>query len=226
MAMSRSGARLSYRGAKRIVDVTIAAAGLVLTAPLLAPIAVAVRVSSPGPVLFRHERVGRRGRKFHVLKFRTMVHGSVGAQVTAAGDPRVTRIGKLLRASKLDELPQLWNVLVGDMSLVGPRPEVERYVRMYPEDYEDILRVRPGITDFASIEYRNEEGILANAIDPESEYSRLVLPAKIRLYRRYFAEQSLWTDFTILARTVAAVLKLDDASCPAERGSHGTSARS
>lgn len=180
---------------------------MVVLAPLLAAVGIAVIADSPGPVLFRHERVGLRGQKFRLLKFRSMAHGSRGSQVTAAGDARVTRVGRLLRRTKLDELPQLWNVLVGDMSLVGPRPEVERYVTLFAHDYEEILQVRPGITDFAAIEYRDEERILAAAADPEREYRQVVLPAKIALYRRYLAERSLRTDLNIIARTLIAVLR-------------------
>jgi lipopolysaccharide/colanic/teichoic acid biosynthesis glycosyltransferase len=196
-----------YDVSKRLLDAAASAAGLLVLSPILVAVAVAVRLDSPGPVLFRHERVGRHGRKFHVLKFRSMTHRSTGAQITAAGDARVTRVGRILRRTKLDELPQLLNVLVGDMSLVGPRPEVQRYVDLFPAEYAEILRVRPGITDLAAIEYRDEERLLAASTDPESEYRSTVLPAKIALYRRYLAERSLATDLRILARTVAAVLR-------------------
>jgi lipopolysaccharide/colanic/teichoic acid biosynthesis glycosyltransferase len=196
-----------YPASKRLVDVVASAAGLIALSPILVCVAAAVRLSSPGPVLFRHERIGLGGRKFKLLKFRTMSHGSVGAQITVGGDRRVTRVGRLLRRTKIDELPQLWNVLVGDMSLVGPRPEVERYVNEFAQEYHEILKVKPGITDFAAIEYRDEESVLATAMDPEAEYRRVVLPAKIGLYRKYIAEQSLWTDFTILARTAAAIVR-------------------
>jgi lipopolysaccharide/colanic/teichoic acid biosynthesis glycosyltransferase len=198
---------MPYSLAKRFMDVTVSAASLLLLAPLLAAIAVAIRVDSSGPALFRHERVGRHGRKFQMLKFRSMAHGAVGAAITSAGDARVTRVGRLLRATKLDELPQLWNVLVGDMSLVGPRPEVERYTRLFPAEYAAILEVPPGITDFAAIEYRDEEAILGAAADPEAAYRDVVLPAKITLYRRYLAERSFRTDLSILARTAAAILR-------------------
>jgi len=199
--------RWAYEASKRLLDATAALLGLLLFSPLLAALALAVRFDSPGPVLFRHQRVGRGGRPFHLLKFRSMSHRSGGAQVTVAGDSRVTRVGRFLRRAKLDELPQLWNVLVGDMSLVGPRPEVERYVRAFADAYREILTIRPGITDYAAIEYRHEESVLAGAADPEAEYLRAVLPAKIALYRRYLAERSMVTDLTILARTVAALLR-------------------
>jgi lipopolysaccharide/colanic/teichoic acid biosynthesis glycosyltransferase len=204
---STAASRRSYEVAKRLLDATAALVGLALLSPLLALLALAVRLDSPGPVLFRHERVGRGGRPFHLLKFRSMAHRSSGAQVTVAGDARVTPVGSLLRRTKLDELPQLWNVLVGDMSLVGPRPEVERYVRAFPEAYRQILAVRPGITDYAAIEYRHEEAILAAAADPEAEYLGVVLPAKIALYQRYLAERSMRTDLAILAQTVLAIFR-------------------
>lgn len=197
----------SYLVAKRSVDILGSLLGLSLLSPLLITAALTVKIDSPGPILFRHERVGLRGRRFRLLKFRSMTHGSSGREVTVAGDARVTRVGRLLRRTKVDELPQLWNVLVGDMSLVGPRPEVPRYVELFADAYEEILEVRPGLTDFAAIEFRDEEGVLAAAVDPEAEYRRVVLPAKIALYRRYLAERSMRTDLVILARTVLAVLR-------------------
>lgn len=132
---------------------------------------------------------------------------SVGPPITSGGDPRVTRVGGFLRASKLDELPQLFNVLAGEMSLVGPRPEVARYVELFPSEYREILSVRPGITDEASIAFRSEEAILARALDPEREYVEIVLPRKIAAYRRYVREMSLVTDLSILLRTVWKVVK-------------------
>jgi lipopolysaccharide/colanic/teichoic acid biosynthesis glycosyltransferase len=158
-------------------------------------------------VLFRQVRVGWRGRTFRILKLRTMRQATVGPEVTAGGDARVTHVGRVLRRFKLDELPQLWNVLVGDMSLVGPRPEVPRYVQRFPEAYARILGVRPGITDFAAIAYRDEESILAASSDPEATYVEVVLPAKIALYHRYLAERSLLTDLRLLARTLGAVAR-------------------
>jgi len=196
-----------YAAAKRALDAGVAATGLLALGPLLAVLALAVKLDSPGPVLFRHERVGRGGRSFKLFKFRSMTHGAKGPQVTSAGDGRITRVGRWLRRTKLDELPQLWNVLVGDMSLVGPRPEVARYVELFAEDYRDILEVRPGITDFAAIEYRDEERVLAAAADPEAEYRQVVLPAKIALYRRYLAERSLTTDLLLIGRTLLAILR-------------------
>jgi lipopolysaccharide/colanic/teichoic acid biosynthesis glycosyltransferase len=189
------------------MDVFGAGGGLLALSPVLAAAALAVRLSSPGPVLFRQTRVGRHGRRFELLKFRSMVAGASGPSVTAGGDRRVTAVGRALRRTKLDELPQLWNVLVGDMSLVGPRPEVPRFVERFAEDYARILAVRPGITDFAALEYRDEESVLAGSTDPEGTYVREVLPAKIALYHRYLARMSLTTDLALVLRTIAALLR-------------------
>lgn len=194
-----------YCSAKRAMDVVASAAALVALAPVVAVLALAVKLDSPGPVLFRQERVGRGRRPFTILKFRTMRTGTTGPLVTAARDARVTRLGRILRRTKLDELPQLWNVLKGDMSLVGPRPEVERYVSLYPEAYERILKVRPGLTDFAALEYRDEELRLQASSDPEATYAAVVLPAKIALYHRYLDEMSAATDLALVLRTLAAL---------------------
>ena len=199
-----------YLRTKRAMDLTFASFGIVLLAPLMAAIALAVAVSSRGPVIFRQQRLGRYGSPFNMYKFRSMrvsVPGAVGPLVTATGDPRVTPLGRQLRRYKLDELPQLVNVLRGDMSLVGPRPEVARYARSYPEEYRRILSIRPGITDFATLEYRDEEELLARSADPESAYVNEVLPKKIDLYMRYLDECSLRTDMTVLALTLLRVLR-------------------
>jgi lipopolysaccharide/colanic/teichoic acid biosynthesis glycosyltransferase len=193
---------------KRFLDISLTLAGLVLALPLMAVIALAVKLNSPGPVLFRQVRVGRRGKDFTILKFRTMTVAA-GAErgVFEPGNlKRVTRVGKFLRWSKLDELPQLLNVLMGDMSLVGPRPEVRRWVEVYPERWSVVLAVRPGITDPASIIYRNEETLLARATDAETTYRDTVLPRKLKLYENYVAHASVWGDLKILARTAAALL--------------------
>jgi lipopolysaccharide/colanic/teichoic acid biosynthesis glycosyltransferase len=189
------------------MDVVGSGAGLLALSPVLAAAAIAIRASSPGPVLFRQTRVGRGGRRFEILKFRSMVTGASGPSVTAGGDTRVTGVGRALRRTKLDELPQLWNVLVGHMSLVGPRPEVPRFVERFPEDYARILTVRPGITDFAALEYRDEESVLAGAPDPEAAYVRELLPAKIALYHRYLARMSLATDVALVLRTIASLVR-------------------
>ena len=156
----------------------VAVSALILLAPLLILVALLVWVTSPGPVIFDQERIGLRGQPFRILKFRSMVNGAAGQgpSVTASNDARVTPVGAVIRKLKVDELPQLLNVLAGEMSLVGPRPEVRKYVEMFPEDYELIHSVRPGITGVASVEFANEAEILAGADDPEAEYVANVLP--------------------------------------------------
>lgn len=197
---------LTYHTTKRAIDIVAAVIGLIVLSPVLFGCAVAVRVTSAGPALYRQTRVGRRGRNFDLLKFRSMRNGTMEAPITAAGDSRITRVGRVLRRYKLDELPQLLNVLQGDMSLVGPRPELERYVELFPEEYARILEVRPGLTDFAAIEYRNEEGLLAQSADPEFAYVDEILPAKIQLYFKYLDRLSLRTDLSLIGRTVRAVI--------------------
>jgi lipopolysaccharide/colanic/teichoic acid biosynthesis glycosyltransferase len=194
---------------KRLVDVIVATSGLVATSPLLLLIALAVRLESRGPAFFRQRRVGRYGKEFEILKFRSMSHNAgAGPLLTADGDRRITRIGALIRASKLDELPQLWNVLRGDMSVVGPRPEVPRYMAMYSaEEREIVLSVRPGITDEASIEFADESKLLATADDPEFFYATKILPRKIELYKKYVATQSAANDVRIVVRTASRVLR-------------------
>jgi len=194
---------------KRAFDLLVAAAGLVLVAPLLTLIAIAVKLDSGGPVLFRQERVGRHGEIFRIRKFRSMVQDAprLGASITVGRDPRITRVGHWLRRYKLDELPQLIDVLVGDMSLVGPRPEVPRYVALYPPEVrERVLSVRPGITDNASLAFIDENAQLAGAADPEKEYTERILPQKLRLYLDYVENQSFARDLAILGRTAARIV--------------------
>jgi len=195
--------------AKRAFDIVLSACALVVLAPVMVLLGIGVRLDSPGPALFRHRRVGRHGRAFNVLKFRTMTHRpdhSGGLQVTTATDARITRLGAILRRTKLDELPQFLNVLSGDMSLVGPRPEVGRYVAMYPDAVRtEILAIRPGMTDLASIEFRDEQELLAAAADPEATYIHQILPRKLDLYLRYVRQRSLWLDLKILLSTALAV---------------------
>jgi lipopolysaccharide/colanic/teichoic acid biosynthesis glycosyltransferase len=191
---------------------TMAAVGLLLLSPLLVAVALLVRLTSPGPVFFRQERMGRGFRPFRIYKFRSMVEDAprTGSSVTFGADPRITSVGRFLRATKIDELPQLINVLLGDMSLVGPRPEVPKYVEMFRADYEAILRVRPGITDLASIKYRNEAELLGRAEDPEKEYVAHVLPEKIRLAKEYVQDPSLWLDLMIILKTIHVVARKGD----------------
>jgi lipopolysaccharide/colanic/teichoic acid biosynthesis glycosyltransferase len=190
---------------KRAFDFAVATVGLALLAGPLLLLGLAVRLSSPGPALFRQERVGRGGRLFRIWKFRTMVDGAAarGAAITVRGDGRVTRLGALLRRTKLDELPQLVNVWLGDMSLVGPRPEVPRYLDCYRPDHWEVLAARPGITDPASIRFRDEEQVLARFSDPERAYREVILPLKLALSREYLRRQSLAGDLGVIWRTFA-----------------------
>ena len=194
---------------KRLVDVIAASAGLLLLSPLLLVLAAWVRFSSGAPVLFRQQRVGRGMRDFTLVKFRTMTvaPGTERGSFDAGRATRVTRVGRFLRKTKLDELPQLWNVLVGDMSLVGPRPEIRRWVAVYPERWARVLAVRPGLTDPASILYRNEEELLAAASDPQRVYREKILPHKLAIYEAYVRDQYLAGDLVILWQTLLAVLR-------------------
>ena len=191
---------------KRAFDVAVSAIGLAVLAPLMVAIAVAVRLDSPGPVLFRQRRIGCRFQPFTILKFRTMRPVSGGREITADGDARVTRVGRWLRQLKLDELPQLVNVLRGDMSIVGPRPEVLRYVELFPREFTEVLSVRPGITDPASLKYRDEGALLKNAANAEDEYVRQILPDKLRISAAYVESASLRADLGVIARTVLGLV--------------------
>ncbi|MDN3545737.1 MAG: sugar transferase [Roseateles asaccharophilus] len=192
--------------AKRAFDLLLSALGLLLLAPVLLLIALWVKLDSPGPVFFRQERVGRFGRPFFIHKFRTMRVDNAGLQITVGVDPRITRAGRVLRAAKLDELPQLWDVLRGAMSLVGPRPEVPRYVALYPPKLREIvLSVRPGITDPASLSFRNESELLAAAADPEREYVEVVMPTKLRLAAAYVRRATLRSDLRVILATLGAL---------------------
>ena len=192
---------------KRSCDVLVSSLGLLFLSPFLGVIAVLIKLDSRGPVFFRQERIGQGLRRFSIYKFRTMVVDApqIGGPLTAPDDPRITRLGRILRKSKIDELPQLINVLRGEMTLVGPRPEVQQYVNLFRHDYEEILRVRPGITDLASLKYRDESLLLAVA-DPEQEYIKSVLPDKIALAKEYVHHSSFLFDLSLIVKTVARVL--------------------
>jgi lipopolysaccharide/colanic/teichoic acid biosynthesis glycosyltransferase len=195
--------------AKRLLDLLLSGLGLAVLALPLALVALAIRLDSPGPVFYRQVRVGRFGRTFRIHKFRTMTHnpGDRGPQLTVGADARITRVGAFLRRTKLDELAQLFDVFEGTMSLVGPRPEVPRYVALYPADLrEKVLSVRPGITDFASIEYRDESTLLAQSADPERTYREVILPTKLALQARYVEHSGLGTDLVLIGRTVWAII--------------------
>lgn len=194
---------------KRLFDIAFSLLALLLLCPLLLAVALWVRLDSPGPVFFRQQRVGQGGRLFGIYKFRSMRTDAeaLGPQITVGTDARITRAGAWLRRAKVDELPQFLNVLRGDMSVVGPRPEVPRYVAHYPADVRQaVLSVRPGITDLASIEFRDESALLARSADPERTYVEQILPAKLRHAQQYVRTRSLWLDLRIIALTVRAVL--------------------
>lgn len=194
---------------KRSFDFCIAALGLVILAPLFALIAILIRIDSPGSVLFKQTRIGRHGRGFVLIKFRTMRSqpDEDESKVTIERDRRITKVGRLLRTTKIDELPQLFNVLIGEMSLVGPRPEVPEYVEMFKQEYREVLKVRPGLTDLASIKYRNEELILSQSENPDQLYLSEILPDKLKLAQNYIQNRSFFFDLQILVRTVIAILK-------------------
>lgn len=187
---------------KHTFDFVCAILGLLILSPLLLAIAIAVKLTSRGPVFFRQSRVGKNFLPFQIVKFRTMREGLDGPLITASGDLRVTSVGRLLRRTKLDELPQLWNVLKGEMSLVGPRPEVAKYVEQFRKDYEEILSVRPGITDAASIAFRREDEMLAATETPETMYVSEILPKKIAMSKEYVRTRSFVGDFILIVRTV------------------------
>lgn len=195
-------------GIKRLFDVVASSAGLLVLGPLFVAVALLIKLDSKGPVFFRQERVGRGYRSFFIYKFRTMVDGAprLGGLLTAGKDCRITRVGRTLRKLKVDELPQLINVLRGDMSIVGPRPEVCRYVHQFRDDYEEILRVRPGITDLASLKYRNESMLLGATDDPEHAYVTRVLPDKIALAKEYVRRSSFLFDVSLVVKTLISVL--------------------
>lgn len=196
--------------AKRLFDLLFAGAGVLVLSPLLLLLALAIKLDSPGPVFFRQERVGQSGRLFRIHKFRTMATDSErkGLQITVGTDARITRVGAVLRQYKLDELAQLLDVLKGDMSLVGPRPEVPRYVACYPADVRrQVLSVKPGITDRASIEFKDENAILGEAADAERAYIEQVLPIKLGYYQEYVRAHSVMGDLRIIFATLGAVLK-------------------
>ncbi|GLH74839.1 glycosyl transferase [Geothrix limicola] len=190
--------------AKRAFDLFWSVLGLAVLFPLLALVALAVKLEDGGPVFFRQIRIGRGGLPFRIWKFRTMVLDAErqGRAITVGQDPRITRIGRRLRSTKLDEIPQLLNVLVGEMSFVGPRPEVPRYVELYTDPQRAILALRPGITDLASIKYRNESELLAEAADPDAAYVDVIMPDKLRINLAYAAQASVASDFLVILATL------------------------
>jgi lipopolysaccharide/colanic/teichoic acid biosynthesis glycosyltransferase len=193
---------------KRLFDILVSGIGLICLSPLLLIIAIWIKLDSPGPVFYRQVRVGRYNKDFRIFKFRSMRIGSdKGSLVTIGGrDPRITRSGYFIRKFKIDELPQLINVLIGDMSLVGPRPEVRHYVNYWTAEQMHVLDVRPGITDPASIKYRNENELLAQAEDPEKYYIEVIMQEKIKLYLEYTEKSSFWYDIKLIIQTFRVII--------------------
>jgi lipopolysaccharide/colanic/teichoic acid biosynthesis glycosyltransferase len=194
--------------AKRVFDFLCAAMGLLVLAPLFLIIAIGIKLDDRGPILFRQIRVGQLGRKFEIYKFRTMVTNAeaLGKQITVGNDPRITVIGTFLRKYKLDELPQLINVLKGEMSLVGPRPEVPKYVSLYTPEQRQVLSVLPGITDLASIQFRHENELLARAPNSEQTYVEEIMPRKLALNQIYIRQSSLLFDLRIILETLRRLI--------------------
>jgi hypothetical protein len=193
---------------KRIFDITLSLFGLIILLPFMLIIAILIKFDSKGPIFFKQIRVTKGGREFKILKYRTMRVGSDKySQITVGKDERITKIGSFLRKYKLDEIPQLINVLIGDMSLVGPRPEVPKYVALYTDEQKEILKVRAGITDYASIEFSNENDLLALEEDSEKAYIEKIMPKKIELNKKYLSEISMLTDIKIILLTIKKILK-------------------
>ena len=193
---------------KRIFDIILSLFGLIILLPFMLIIAIFIKLDSKGPVFFKQLRVTKNGREFKIFKYRTMRVGSDKySQITVGKDDRITKIGSFLRKYKLDEIPQLINVLIGDMSLVGPRPEVPKYVALYTDEQKEILKVRAGITDYASIEFSNENDLLASEEEPEKEYIKKVMTKKIELNKKYISEISMLTDIKIILLTIKKILK-------------------
>lgn len=195
--------------AKRAMDIVLSACALAVLWPLLLLIALAIWIDDPGPVFYRQVRVGRNGKTFRIFKFRSMVMDAdkKGLAITVGRDSRITRVGTVLRKTKLDELAQLLNVFLGQMSFVGPRPEVPKYVELYTPYQRQVLLVRPGITDYASIAYRNENDLLAGAPNPEAMYIEQIMPDKIELNMKYLREISPLADIRLILKTIVAVIK-------------------
>lgn len=194
---------------KRIFDLLFSCLGLIFLTPLFLLIAILIKLDSPGPILFRQERVGRKGKIFKVYKFRTMIKEAEKQGIrftTPINDVRITKIGRILRKYNIDELPQLINVLKGEMSLVGPRPEVPEIVSLYSKEQKKVLSVKPGMTDLASLEFLKEGEIMSSAKDLFQTYTQKVMPEKLKLNLKYIKEQSLWFDFKIIIKTIFKII--------------------
>lgn len=196
------------RFGKRIFDLALSIPSLIILSPLFLLTAILIKIETPGPIVFSQERVGRGGRIFKLYKLRTMVKeaSKMGSSITSANDPRITKIGKLLRKFKIDEMLQIVNVVKGDMSVIGPRPEMKKYTDMFKDDYREILKIKPGMTDYALIAFRDEEEILSKFNDIEEGYIKEVLPEKIKLYRKYAEEIGPLTDIKIFFMTIWKIL--------------------
>lgn len=193
---------------KRIFDIIFSLLGIILLLPILIIISIIIKLTSKGPILFTQVRVGKNKANFKILKFRTMVIDAekIGRQITVGHDPRITSIGRILRKYKLDELPQLFNVLLGQMSFVGPRPEVPKYTNFYNEQQSQVLKVKPGITDYASIKYSDENAILGVSEDPEKIYITQVMPDKLSINLEYIARRSVLEDMKIIFLTLSKII--------------------
>ena len=206
--------RYDPQGISRTAEIALSLAGLLLLAPLFVVLAVVIKATSKGAVLFRQQRIGRRGVEFTLYKFRSMRCDAGGLKLTATGDERLTRAGKFLRRYKLDELPQLWNVLRGEMSLVGPRPEVAEYVDLKNPLWQEILAARPGITDPVALRLRNEEQLLASVEDREAFYTEVLQPFKLRGWAEYARHKTSKKDWQILLRTFQVIILPETADPP------------
>lgn len=193
---------------KRICDLTLSFIGIIILLPLFLAVFIFIKLDSPGPIIFKQKRVGLNGKSFYLYKFRTMLENrEKGIKLTSKHDSRITRIGRFLRKHKLDELPQLINIIKGEMSFVGPRPEVPNYVELFREDYNFILRIKPGVTDYASIEFRNESKLIENSKVAENVYIHKILPQKIKLYKKYIKERSFFLDLLIILKTISRLIR-------------------
>jgi lipopolysaccharide/colanic/teichoic acid biosynthesis glycosyltransferase len=197
------------RYGKRVFDLILSIPSIIILSPVFLISALLIKIETPGPVSFNQERIGREGRPFNLYKFRTMVKNasSIGPSVTPANDERITRAGRLLRKFKVDEMLQIFNIVKGDMSVIGPRPELRKYVDEFKDDYREILRIKPGMTDYALIAFRNEEEILSKFDNVEEGYVKEIMPEKIKLYRKYLNEMSLRTDIRIFFGTIMEILR-------------------
>lgn len=192
------------QGIKRIFDFVVSLIGAIVLSPILLIVAIAIKIDSKGKVLFLQKRVGRNGKPFYIYKFRTMVTDAekLGKQITVGEDNRITKVGAFLRKYKIDELPQLLNVVKGDMSLVGPRPEVPRYVELYNEEERKVLEVRPGITDLASLRYKDENDILGKVENPEEYYINVIMKDKLKLNLEYIEKSNILFDISLIFKTI------------------------